>query len=91
MHWLIAYDISSNRRRTKVAKRLERAGLRVQKSVFVAELSRADVDGLMKELEDLIDVRTDTVGAWALPQTWQTAHVAAGAPGQPVFETSVIW
>jgi len=91
MHWLIAYDISSNRRRTKVAKRLERAGLRVQKSVFVAELSRADVDGLMKELEDLIDVRTDTVGAWALPQTWQTAHVEAGSPGQPVFETSVIW
>jgi CRISPR-associated protein Cas2 len=91
MHWLIAYDISSNRRRAKVAKRLERAGLRVQKSVFVAQLTRTDLERLMDDLAGLIDVRTDTVGAWALPHAWQTEHVQAGAPGQPVFETSVVW
>jgi len=91
MHWLLAYDISSNRRRAKVAKRLERTGLRVQKSVFVAELSRGEVESLIDDLAELIDVRTDLIAAWALPATWQTAHVSAGIAGQPICETSVIW
>ncbi len=91
MHWLIAYDISLNRRRSRVAKQLERAGLRVQKSVFIAELSRDELKKLMGQLGGLIDRETDTVAAWALQQKWQTEQVEAGLPTQPVVDNSIIW
>jgi CRISPR-associated endonuclease Cas2 len=91
MHWLIAYDIRLNRRRSQVAKRLERAGLRVQKSVFIAELSRDDLQQLMDQLAAIIDRETDTVAAWALQQKWQNEQVEAGLPKQPVFQDSVVW
>ncbi|WP_304297298.1 CRISPR-associated endonuclease Cas2 [Porphyromonas gulae] len=35
---LVAYDISSNRRRRKVARILEQCGVRINKSVFICSL-----------------------------------------------------
>jgi len=91
MHWIIAYDISLNRRRSRAAKRLERAGLRVQKSVFVAELPRGELQQLMDELARIIDPETDSVAAWALQQNWRDEQVESGVPKQPVFQGSVVW
>lgn len=59
--WLIAYDVVADRRRARVARRLERQGERVQKSVFVARLSTAEVERLEEELQRLIDPREDVV------------------------------
>lgn len=39
---LIAYDVSSNRRRQKVAHYLESLGIRVNKSVFICTISLGD-------------------------------------------------
>ena len=91
MHWLIAYDISVNRRRSRVAKQLERAGLRVQKSVFIADLSRKELEQLMDRLGREIDRETDTVAAWALQQNWRTERLEAGLPAQPVVDNSLVW
>ena len=65
MKFLIAYDIANPRRLRRVAKRLERYAVRVQKSVFVFHGTRQDLDGVKSELLSLIDVAEDRVQAWA--------------------------
>ncbi|WP_213455088.1 CRISPR-associated endonuclease Cas2 [Rhizomonospora bruguierae] len=59
--YLIAYDISDDVRRTKVAKKLESYGDRVQYSVFVVDARPAKILRLRTQLIDLIDQGTDSV------------------------------
>ncbi len=55
---LIAYDISANKRRRKVADSLERCGMRINKSVFICTLSRElDLPDLVEMVTSLIDRR----------------------------------
>ncbi|MDD3051480.1 MAG: CRISPR-associated endonuclease Cas2 [Candidatus Cloacimonetes bacterium] len=51
--YLIAYDIESDKIRTKIAKYLEKKGLRIQKSVFAVEVTSKAVSHIMKDLEKL--------------------------------------
>lgn len=53
--YLVSYDISSNRLRTKVAKLLEGYGRRVQYSVFECDLVEKRYQELYKKLIELID------------------------------------
>jgi CRISPR-associated protein Cas2 len=49
--FLVAYDIADDNRRTKVAKRLEQTGQRVQESVFEVPIAReADLARLQRDL-----------------------------------------
>lgn len=48
--WLVAYDISADRRRLAVAKLLGSYGDRVQYSVFAVDLSRADAVRLAERI-----------------------------------------
>ncbi|MEU8263096.1 CRISPR-associated endonuclease Cas2 [Micromonospora sp. NPDC048999] len=59
--YLIAYDVSDDVRRTKVAKKLESYGDRVQYSVFIVDARPAKILRLRTELIDLIDQGTDSV------------------------------
>lgn len=59
--YLIAYDISDDVRRTKVAKKLESYGDRVQYSVFIVDARPAKLLRLRALLTDLIDEGTDSV------------------------------
>jgi CRISPR-associated protein Cas2 len=56
---IIAYDISSPRRRARVARYLVARGVRVQKSVFVSRLTPARARKLRQALERLIDPAVD--------------------------------
>ena len=58
---LIAYDIADDRRRDRVAKRLQSSGVRVQYSVFLVDLRPATVRRLLTALESLIDRGEDSV------------------------------
>ena len=49
---VVSYDISSNRRRTKVMKTLEGYGTRVQYSVFECDLTRAQYLVLRHRLDN---------------------------------------
>lgn len=53
---LIAYDVQGNSARLRLSKRLEKNGIRIQKSVFVAKLSQSQIQDLENwagnELED---------------------------------------
>lgn len=59
--YLVAYDISGDRRRSRVARRLREFGDRVQYSVFVVDVRPARLVRLRGMLEDLIDNHVDSV------------------------------
>lgn len=79
--WLITYDIAHPRRLARVFKRLKKAGVPVQYSVFSVEGSAALVGTLMAELAGMIDKREDDVRAYRLPaEGWQTTLGASILP-----------
>lgn len=59
--YLVAYDISEDRRRVKVATCLQTYGDRVQYSVFVVDVRPARLVRLRTELERLINIGADSV------------------------------
>lgn len=59
MKIIIFYDISENKKRRELVKYLEKIGVRIQYSVFMADLKETDIkklnafaDGLLKDSED---------------------------------------
>lgn len=55
MQYLICYDISEDKIRRKVVKLLEETALRIQYSVFIAELTDAGLHRLQKKLLTLTE------------------------------------
>lgn len=58
---LICYDVPHDRRRTRLAKILEKYGDRVQYSVFVVDISPARLLRLKEETREVIDLEQDSV------------------------------
>ncbi|MFQ6084422.1 MAG: CRISPR-associated endonuclease Cas2 [Candidatus Aminicenantia bacterium] len=59
--WVV-YDIVETKKRTKIARACKNYGLyRVQKSVFLGNISKNDIDELAVKCKDLIDVEKDSV------------------------------
>lgn len=58
---VIAYDIENDRKRTKVAKLLEKCGYRINYSVFECMLTEKQYLTLRKQIESKIDSKSDTV------------------------------
>ncbi len=95
--FIIAYDIADPRRLQRVARFMERRGVRCQKSVF---LWQGDLDGLRALLEDvtpLLDIALDLVQAWPVARSPRWTELCRGTPlriapaaavlghGQPLF------
>lgn len=59
--FLIAYDITDDSRRSRLAKVLERYGDRIQYSVFVLQIRPAKMVRLLQEIYDSIHIRDDSV------------------------------
>lgn len=64
--YVIAYDITSDRRRRRLSKRLEDFGVRSQKSVFVFQLPPNRLDGLWNDIRETIDEDEDAVACYHL-------------------------
>jgi CRISPR-associated protein Cas2 len=62
---VICYDIELDRRRRKVASRLEEMAVRVQLSVFEAWLTERELDRLIGEIESMIG-QDDSVRAYQI-------------------------
>ena len=58
---LVAYDVPSDRRRTRVAKKLLQYGDRIQSSVFVVDAAPAKLLRMRGELEGIIKTDEDSV------------------------------
>ncbi len=63
---MIAYDITNNGRRRKIALLLEGAGQRVQYSVFLADLTSGEVSHLRRQVLTAIDPTEDSVRYYPL-------------------------
>ena len=63
---LVIYDITDNKRRTKMVRCLERYGVRVQKSAFEAFLTERRYNELIERTTRLIDPHTDSLRIYLL-------------------------
>ena len=63
---LVIYDITDDRRRTRLVKCLERYGIRVQKSAFEAFLTEKKYERMMELTSGLIDPATDSLRVYLL-------------------------
>jgi len=63
MKYVVAYDVSNDKRRTKLADLLGAYGVRVNYSVFEIELSKAKRENLLLEIElkKLINKKYDSL------------------------------
>ena len=66
MKYVIAFDVTSDRKRYRVVKTLSEYVYRVQKSVFEGILSRERVKECREKLEKIIDPKTDSVRVYPL-------------------------
>lgn len=78
--FLFAYDISDDRKRLGVARRLEDVGVRVQESVFELRCSQEAAHALAEQLRPLID-KGDSLRVYFIPdRALQHALAIGGAP-----------
>lgn len=82
MHWLVTYDISDPKRLKRVARALEKVGLRCQKSVFHFHGSPEQVERLLEGLTPLLDLANDVVQAWRLAEASAPVPLTRGSPLQ---------
>ncbi|MEP7343048.1 MAG: CRISPR-associated endonuclease Cas2 [Acidobacteriota bacterium] len=66
--YVIAYDISDDRRRTRLFKTLKRYGMAVQESVFECHLTAAQFIKMRHDVESVIDPALDQVRYYDLCQ-----------------------
>jgi CRISPR-associated protein Cas2 len=64
--WVVAYDISDDRRRARIAHVLEGHGVRVQWSVFECRLNRTEMQGLRRRLLALSEPGQDRLRFYPL-------------------------
>ena len=78
MLMVFTYDVAENKRRRRVAKRLEDTMTRVQKSVFEARMSRRAADRLAKEVSGMIDAG-DSLRVYAVGDAGYARSAVYGA------------
>ncbi|MCX8125385.1 MAG: CRISPR-associated endonuclease Cas2 [Spirochaetes bacterium] len=66
MKYLICYDIRHPKRLNRVAKQLEKMGIRVQYSFFNVEMDNEMLDNLIKNLMTLIEPTQDKIYVYPL-------------------------
>lgn len=88
MRWIIAYDVSDNRARYRIARRLEQFGFRRQKSVFQGHGVPADIKALLAELAPLVNPETDVLSAWP---SVDNGTVQATHAGRPLDQVHADW
>lgn len=79
MFIVVAYDVSSNRRRTKVAKVLKKYGDRVNLSVFECEIKEAEtLKAIKEEVKAIIKPKKDHVRYYTLCEECRRKTVVQG-------------
>ncbi len=64
--YVLAYDISNDKRRSKIAKLCESTADRIQGSVFEAYLSQAELDKLVKKAKKIMLEKEDSLRIYSL-------------------------
>jgi len=61
MKYLVAYDVSDNKRRRKLFKLLLGYGINVELSIFEVELDKQSLNFVKKEIKRIINPKEDVV------------------------------
>ncbi|NPV86933.1 MAG: CRISPR-associated endonuclease Cas2 [Anaerolineae bacterium] len=67
--YLLSYDISSDKRRAKIAKIMESLGERVQGSVFEAWLNDQELDKLLRRVKKTFAEKEDSLRIYVICET----------------------
>ena len=89
MFCVVSYDISEDKRRTKIHKILSSYGQWMQFSVFECDLTKAQYAKLRSRLDKLIDAETDSVRFYFLCECCQGKVERIG--GEPVRDDSIFF
>jgi len=90
--WLISYDIACPRRLGRVARRLEKRGLRLQYSVFAIREKSSAISEIKSELAELIKPSEDDVRIYPIKAGSQSILLGASLlpedmlPHDPIFQ-----
>ena len=79
MQYIIAYDISDNKKRNKVARILEKTGVRLQKSVFAVKCENYKLRRLLFQLEKFI-TSDDSIIVFKLCKGCEAKSIYIGKP-----------
>jgi CRISPR-associated protein Cas2 len=86
---ILCYDVSSNKRRRKVARRLEDVASRVQYSVFEARLSAKVLKRVVADVEKLLE-NGDSLRVYSVGKTGERYCEVHGT-GVPVDKNEGFW
>lgn len=64
--YVLAYDISNDKRRNKIAKLCESTAVRIQGSVFEAYLSPSELEKLVKKAKNIMQEKEDSLRIYML-------------------------
>jgi CRISPR-associated protein Cas2 len=90
MRYVIAYDISEDSRRNRVARFLEGWGRRVQKSVFECDLEPEDLLEVSSRLREMLDTVEDRCHIYGICGECVCRRTVIGADLEPRWEEAVI-
>ncbi len=88
--YIIAYDITRERRRRRVAHLLKNYGVRIQKSIFECRLGKNSLKELVKRLDELMDRQEDSIIVFPLCRTCSESRRCAGQAVSPRHEKVMI-
>jgi CRISPR-associated protein Cas2 len=90
MHYVIAYDVTDDGRRNKVARCLESWGRRVQKSVFECDLSTEELREVLERLQELLAPSDDRCHIYGLCGKCVAKRTALGNDVEPKPDDTVV-
>jgi len=61
MTYLVSYDISDTKKRTKLSNFLEKKGRRLQKSLFLIELKKSKLNYIKRDIENIMKDEGDII------------------------------
>ncbi|MCK9280546.1 MAG: CRISPR-associated endonuclease Cas2 [Melioribacteraceae bacterium] len=79
MKYIVSYDISSDRIRSKAAKVLEQYGVRIQYSMFECSLTKKELSELKQKLEKLINKKDSSIYFFPLCESCNNKIIFIGA------------
>lgn len=85
---LAVYDISDPRRLRRIAKLMEKFGVRVQKSVFECSLTEAAFNSLKQNAMSIMDMAVDSLRIYPLLADSRNKQTHIGACVQVEFPTA---
>ncbi|MBM7555649.1 CRISPR-associated endonuclease Cas2 [Halanaerobacter jeridensis] len=90
MFVLISYDISDDKRRTKIHKTLKDFGTWIQYSVFECELKEKEYLQLRYRLKKKIDITEDNIRFYFLCKKCQDKIEKIGDQNSPIEESVIL-